>query len=429
MFRFLCDFLRNILKNNRIFFSEIIIGVTILMNQEIQMIKFFLALAIPSLIIGFCSDNEDEPLNNLEDLGAALPIVYNQSQEYQRHQAVSEKFFRRLSKNPEARNIITDFKNEITNPPEAGLTRIILDGFSSRTRILILREITAAVRGENTNIPFRLHNQDFSLNLIPSRRQPGNGILSRVVVDDNNNAVNGTHEQIYNILDIYKNSYQRRITRRLYNARQIPDNHVIFARDYHLNMQNQTRIRAEAKTLNLEMLNLLLDFEVARRLQGTEDDENNSAFFQEVVDVNHAQHAAHVDFVADIQASTVVNNAADPNVYASTDKEEFDRIPIASAIVGILKIPTGDEDTRIPLQRFFYAPENDEYGTWGRYCAFQGYARQALNANSGKRIRATERIIRLLRGGENAVHSTNQQIHEEYLDIFGGESESDGDDY
>jgi hypothetical protein len=76
------------------------------------------------------------------------------------------------------------------------------------------------------------------------------------------------------------------------------------------------------------------------------------------------------------------------------------------------------------LQQFFHSPNSDirKY-SWGQYSAFEGAP------TSGKRAQATKRIIRKMRGGEMAQSSTKERVHQEYLEYFGGASESDGSDY
>ena len=333
---------------------------------------------------------------------------YNSVVEYQRHQYASNRFFRKVTRKPILREAIEVFKQQVIgdNP----LTSINLDGFSSRTRVLLFRELTAHSLAQHRSIPFVFHGKEFRINLQQSLRQPGDGIIDTI----------GTHGDIFGVLDIYTSEYQKLISEKLMSARHSKPL-------YHPAIPYPS-LSKEAQSIDLEILNILLDFEVARRLQGTQGEEQEVV--QRLQGTPSEQHA--FDFLQRIIQNRIANInkvAGLPTKkidYMEGDKLLHDRVPVASAIVGLLSLSR--QENPIPLKTFFhapettYAPDGSEF-PHGDFNAFQGAPME------GHRALATKRIIKELRGGENAQNSSREDIHQEYLDTFGGNSESDGENY
>lgn len=417
-------------------------------------------------------EDDKEPLNTLSVLEKALPVIdtlsggpvstpssssssniqpdvpkYDSVSEFRQHQYASNRFFRRLTRDPKLREIIEDFKQRVKdNHP---LVPINLDGYSSRTRILLFRELTTHALAQPKSIPFVFHNKVFEIALQPSFRQPGDGIINTI----------GTHETVFNVLHIYTPEYQKVISKKLIDARRLIDAH----RAYHPEIPNPILLR-EDQSIDLEMLNILLDFEVARRLQGTKQEEETSYFAKEIdywigyfdyiadiwrKDRTYAGGGAaqdekadrivkmqgpFADFIQNIEKSREANLKKLPP-WVTSRKIEFmegdnhlhDSVPVASAIVGALKL-SRNENPR-PLEVFFhapntiYVPNTTDSFSHGEFNAFQGAPKE------WHRGHATMRIVNELRGGENAQNSSREAIHKEYLEVFGGESESDGESY
>ena len=102
------------------------------------------------------------------------------------------------------------------------------------------------------------------------------------------------------------------------------------------------------------------------------------------------------------------------------DKDNYDSVPLASAIVGVLKLSSDS----LSLASFVHAPHtrkisNSEF-PYGDFNAFQGLHQH--------RKEATQKIIDLRVAGKNK-NSSLEQIHQEYLEIFGGDSESEAEEY
>ena len=217
---------------------------------------------------------------------------------------------------------------------------------SSRTRVLLFREITASLRGVSTTVPFAFHGKEFEIAITPSLRQPGSGIVSSI----------GKYADVVNVLDIYKNSYQAKIAEKLSDARKKPAAHEPYALDYHrkirkpiLSLDREEGVAQDYKEkLDLEMLNILLDFEVARRLQGTTEKEKNSYYAKKTEQKNRLAL-----FIGNIEQSHTALSPTD-NGYMMNDREALDSVPVASAVVGLLKLSQQDEAN--PLQQFFHAP-------------------------------------------------------------------------
>lgn len=357
---------------------------------------------------------------------------YSTDIEYAKHQAVSKRFFARLSIKPAVRNAVQKFKTELEskNP----LTRITLDGLSSRSRVLLFRELTAAVKGEKQTIPFSFYGYKFSINLNPSLRQPSDGIVSKI----------GKHCEIYTVLKAHKES-QKEIAKKLLKARKKTKKGT-----YHALIKNPV-LSGESKGVDLDMLNVLLDFEVARRLQFTSDHdiaqrddageyldyigdqgkEGESSGDQNDIAAAEIRYAMYNDFCENITASQKRNTQRAQNKnhdarkirYMNSDRNKLDEVPVASAIVGALKLSADADQTELALQDFFHAPNkhsSDDY-SYGTYSAFEGVP------DKGHRSSATKKIIRKYRGGTHAKPSTEAQIKQDYLDVFGGNSESEAE--
>ena len=373
----------------------------------------------------------------LTDIGydSEADIGYDSELEYKQHQKVSNRFFRRLTRNKALRKAIEAFKPGDTTP-------IDISGLSSRTRILLFRELTASCKAECKTIHFKLNSTMFSIGLKPELRQPGDGIITNVV----GNA--GRHKEIHEILNTLEPKKQRSVSKRLLNARG--------PKIYNQDITNKF-IKHKDKQLDLEMLNILLDFEVARRLQGKVEQEKQSRFFLETIDA--AEHLDYIGdlckegenpgvsksqyeeleyklalgecaerFFTDLEASYKRNEMrakeqVDGNkiAYMNSDRNAYDSIPIASGVIGILKLSTKKKET-ITFSQFFDSAKHEKIGDsvfyYGDFNPFQGTA--------GRRDIAVRSIIKKVANNRN---SSKEEIHQQYIDVFGGGSESDGESY
>lgn len=393
--------------------SLIKIKVTFLFLGRINMKKLLVLLSTVSVIAAAGRSETSSPLDNMGSLADALQEGYSSDTEYARHQKVHERFFRRTTKNETAKAAITIFKGEVTSA--SNLSPIDLDGLSSRTRIIMFRQLIAAALeikkidisntdGKTTvlSIPLKFHGKEFALDLFPTSDQPGNGILTCI----------GSYEkEVHPVIESYKEKAQAKFSKKLTKARTAQ--HTPGQQDYHPAIPNPN-LEEDGKKVNLEALNLLLDFEVARRLIGSQTEEN----------------AAHVVVKGATAMTSPIKQAK--NEYAV----RFDSVPVASSIVGLLKLPQQsktDGTYEVPLESFFDGAIVEIAGKTfrnGKYNAFEGSAGnpQYFN-NPPHRALATKKIIRKLRGGEQATPSTKEQIHQEYLTYFGGASESEGESY
>ncbi|MDP3936301.1 MAG: hypothetical protein Q8Q56_04880 [Alphaproteobacteria bacterium] len=323
----------------------------------------------------------------------AMAIGYSSDVEYANHQKVHERFFRRATKNTTARAAIDKFAAELSASSE--LSRISLDGLSSRTRIMMLRELIMAAKGTRPSIPLSFHGTEFNLDLAPTPDQPGNGILR---------CIGSYAGDIFPVIESFKEKSQAKFARKLAKARKVAATHAAGHLDYHPAIPDP-ELTEGGKKVDLEMLNLLLDFEVARRLIGTEDEEK----------------AAYA--VAKKGATAIESPIKIKTPYANM----MDSVPVASSIVGLLQLsqeskPDGTFET--PLEKFFHAPNAGRGGfNYGDLNAFEGAALD------GSRKEATKKIIRKLRGGDEAKRSTKEVVHQEYLTYYGGASESEESDY
>ncbi len=243
--------------------------------MEVNMKKFLLLLSTVSIITA--SDLEigiDELNSNVEALSlkAAEPIKievskideeYSSDVEYANHQKVHERFFRRTTKNTTARAAVDKFKQELS--ATSNLSRISLDGLSSRTRIIMMRELIAAANGVRLSIPLEFQGKKFDLDLNPTKHQPGNGELKSI----------GSYSfEVFPVL-ISHQELQASVAKKLAEARKVSASHAAGQSAYHPAITDPNLTKGN-KSLDLEMLNILLDFEVARRLIGTQEEEGNA---------------------------------------------------------------------------------------------------------------------------------------------------------
>lgn len=365
---------------------------------------------------------------------------------YKQHQTVHNLFFDRLTKNPTARDKINTFLTELAqNTP---LTPIDLTGMSSRTRILLIRELTAALKGGKKEIPFKLHNTDFKISLDPSLRQPGDGIVNAI----------GRYDEIVPVLKNNENTDQS-TSKALLDARKKQPGHTTYNLDYHPQIQ-VANPKHNNTTVNLEILNLLFDFEVARRLQQATsstkyaEEMNDKArsvsvsrkawkTFQNNLTAGHDQNKTNAKIAARDEAlkgledfykskkldiKKITEEKKDDAVQRKIvlieeDRLKFDLVPMGSAVVGMLHVSSDSTAARIPLSKFLDAPHPDggKY-TWGKYAPFSGSPKE------DRRAKATREILKMFNTLSQPL-DIKIAIRSKYLDVFGGESESDGDGY
>jgi hypothetical protein len=127
--------------------------------MEVNMKKLLLLLSTVSAV----SAADVDGLNS--EMGA-LAISYSAEVEYANHQKVHERFFRRTTKNTTVRAAVDKFKQELS--ATSNLSRISLDGLSSRTRIIMMRELIAAANGARLSIPLSFHGAEFFFKSYPN---------------------------------------------------------------------------------------------------------------------------------------------------------------------------------------------------------------------------------------------------------------------
>jgi hypothetical protein len=258
---------------------------------------------------------------------------------------MKEKFKKKVSKNKATnKNNInnTEVTKNVSNDSikeeekkDFAMTTISLDGLSSRSRVLLFRELTAiATKNDIEQLLFSFTSYDkrlfeFKIELNPNLRQPGNGIVEKI----------GSCFEITEILKTLKPSLQAKISEKLLNSRL--ENET-------LTIENPILIIGE-KTLDLNMLNILLDFEVARRLQKFSlNDEKHMENFEkimknnensnEIICVASEMHEIYKNFEENISNNTTTLSNASKNQYDNYNRKKLDEVPIGSAIVGLLKI-------------------------------------------------------------------------------------------
>ena len=417
--------------------------ISILKRNSKMFIKSMLCVIVISsqLCLLHAASKKKQGLEDLNDIGAALKVAveekaevdegYSTDVEYARHQKVNKRFFGRLSKKPAVRTAVQRFKKEIK--ASKPLTKIKLDKLSSRTRILLFRELTAAVKGEKRKIPFSYYDYDFTINLDPSLRQPGDGVVSKI----------GEHSEIYTVLSAHKTS-QKEIAKKLLKARKKTK------KGSYNTLITDPVLSAKSKEVDLDLLNILWDFEVARRLQmitdydekykdaageyldyiGDQGKEGEPAGDAESIQAATMQYDMYEDFEKNIKASKAQNTLKEQHEtprkrdYMNSDRNVLDNVPVASAIVGALKLSLQEKQKELSLQDFFHAPnKHSAKYSYGTYSAFEGAP------SEDHRGKAAKKIILKYRGGNQAKHSADEQIHQEYLEVFGGGSESEGNPY
>ena len=420
-------------------------------------IILFTVVVISQLHLLHAANKANDSLETMNVLGKALQVAaqeeaeteegYSSDLEYTRHQEVNKRFFGRLSQKPEVRAAVQRFEAELK--AKKPLTRISLDELSSRSRILLFRELTGAAQGEKKAIPFSFYGYDFTINLDPSLRQPGNGIVTKI----------GKHSEIYSVLKAHKTS-QKEIAKKLLKARKKTK------KGSYNTLIIDPVLSAKSETVDLDMLNILLDFEVARRLQafsghdmkqqneageyldyvGDQGKEGEPAGDAESIQTETLRYEMYENLEKNIKTSMTRNTKRAQSegwkawkiTYMNSDRGILDDVPVASVIVGALKLSLQKKQGELSLQDFFHAPNKyfhaqkkhshaqnknpDEY-SYGDYSAFEGAP------SEDHRGKATKRIIRKFRGGTKAKHSTSEQLHQELLEVFGGDSESEGEPY
>lgn len=332
-----------------------------------------LLYVLMTISVATAIDSDPSPLNSMTSLTDAInDIGYTTDQEYTMHQEVHKQFFGRSTTNKSARKAIELFKSE----RPGNLSRINLDGYSSRTRILMMKELIESAKGKAISIPMQFHKKDFDLTLKPTPDQPGNGILSNI----------GKYkDDIHPVVSIYTEESQGIFSEKMASVRKTPKGHQPGTLDYHPVMKHRTY-----ETLNLEMLNLLLDFEVARRL----------------IDRPKNEYGVR-----------------------------FDSVPVGSAIVELLRLSQLDETDPgfVPLEYFFDGKNTTIASTifrYGKYNPFEGSAgNPRYNNNPNHREQAVKNILRKSRKKATTKHVTKESIHQSNLEVFGGASESEGESY
>jgi hypothetical protein len=344
---------------------------------------------------------------------------YDSEEEYKRHQEVGERFFRRLTRHTEARTRIQAFKGQAAN--EKPFSPVVLDGLSSRTRILLMRELTTyATAHKIPSIPFQYQEKTFNIKLEPSLRQPGSGIMTGI----------GSYSDIYAFLDACDEDQLKEIAEDLLSARK--------EKPYHQSSLDTYERKEIGDNLDLNLLNMLLDFEVARRFQGRADDEKQSLFSKEMEDTPEVYedeksdktspkkpHSFFLKYLDKAQTFNVTaaraqypQNEWKVN-YMHSDRSLLDQVPVASGIVGALRLATAEEEP-VLLKQFFHGPHVSYEYRYGELNPFEG------RPDGGYREGAVKRIIKK---SQSEQHRTHEEIHQDYLETFGGDSESEGESY
>lgn len=344
--------------------------------------------------------------------------VYDQDTEYYRHSRVSDKFFKKVTRLDPVRALIHAFGQEVT--ASQPITPIVLDGLSSRTRILLFRELTTISGSAPRTVPFTLHGKAFDLNLKPLLRQPGDGIIMPRTHPD----TLGTYDRIHDVLEDRNAATQRDFATNLLASR-IAGNAPIYPAAAIPGIR-----RKNGQKIDLDLFNVLLDFEVARRLQNTTREgigatNQRSPGFSDRIDQNNTNLRAQARHLPEVARLRLEHQKVRKINYMTQDQGTYDDVPVASGVVGILKTsarPVNGEQ----FQAFFENHGIDYNMTYGNLNPFKGAA------EPNRREDAVKRILFKLRDatpGQLPVNSNREQIHQEYLEVFGGGNESDGDEY
>lgn len=311
---------------------------------------------------------------------------YDSEAEYKRHQYVHERFFRRKTHNTAAKKALDLFASELNS--NSSYSEINLDGMSARTRIILIREITLLLlskkerkevfkvttwkdkRGKSQTsyesvypLKFKQGTHTIQIQHKYSPTQPGNALVT----------INGSSD-----------AYDKIISK--INTKKI-DWKLIASSIF----TNRSQYKGKILSSDYPDLDFLLDFEVARRLIGTKDEETRSFYNMQLT-----------------RPRSAANSPLDlKNNYA----KDYDAIPVGSAVVGALKLA---KDGHVEFHEFLKSD--------GKYDAF-------VKQDPEVRLRGIRNIIKTLRKKDDVSKSTKEKVHKEYLEIFGGASESDGDDY
>ncbi len=314
---------------------------------------------------------------------------YDSDLELRRHKKAYTTFFNILSRNPRVHDLVDKFEEEITDGAET-ITSINIDGLSCRTRILLFKELIAFAKVKCIKIPFSINNKAFNIKLDPKLSQPGNGKVSTIE----------KYEDMVKLFKIYSSEYQRKISKKLRDSRR--KNKPI----------KKSILEADGIRVDLNMINILWDFEVARRFQKEvpelpENTEQNNRIkkFNKRIRKNTRK----------LQGGTNIINRI---------RSQLDEIPIAPAIIAILKLSSRKKD-QIRIESFLKAEEEDVIGKdpfpYGKLNVFEGAAIKE------RRMLGFKEIIRQLRSGSNESNHTCEQMRQDHIEYYGGSSESDRD--
>lgn len=164
-----------------------------------------------------------------------------------------EEIFKKMDKN--TKDIAQD-PHTLDDPFK--LDPIKLDGLSSRARIYLISHLTDIAKGWKIDIPFSLNDIHFHLTLNASDDQPGQAELSSL----------GAYTQI---VSFFANENSLAYAKKLIESRKQKEA-ATSSTIYYPQNKNLGSIVLKQKTgdrkkiLNLDLLNVLFDFEVARRL-------------------------------------------------------------------------------------------------------------------------------------------------------------------
>lgn len=346
------------------------------MNNKNVLIKIVISLFVvintPPLK---AMEEKQTPLDTIGTIASSLTETlyeesgYDSGDEYQQHKKAHNRFFRRNSKNPQVREIMENFKKQYQqgNKPAP----IILDGLSSRSKILLVRELTSLMlekineeaywkteKGKLTsqfNLTFHLNDMRFVVRNSYSEAQPGDLYLVGF----------SKYEEIQK------------------NIQQAPNPSSVIAKTFINARKNKTTIIDTQKKSHpfYNNLNFLLDLEVARRLQ----DDNS--------------------------------------------QNDYDHVPVGSAIANFLNMSANNV---MAIDEFFKTTEvNKVYSPtkrktfefpYGPYNVFQGGANH--------REQAVKNIIRKQKESSGILRKSKcDDVHKDYLNIFHGSDESSGECY
>jgi hypothetical protein len=295
---------------------------------------------------------------------------YNSEDEYKRHQKAHDRYFRRNSKNKTVRTIVEKFKKEYRS--QNSLSVISLDDVSSRSRILLVRELTTLMLEKIEDQKYWIRRKDglysrfllkfkfgqlqFTVTNFHTPAQPGGFILNEI----------GKHIEIQKDLERQKESSSR-IAKSLKNSRKT---------------KQPIRLKEARDNQYRNTLNFLLDLEVARRLQKDEPE------------------------------------------------NDFDKVPVASGIANFLELSS---EGQLRIDEFFQRTDTDSFRTftfpYGPYNIFEG-AVLDNQYTKNRRKQAIKNIVRAQKEKSgNLKNSKCEEIHQHYREIFPGSETEESDSY